>query len=377
MRELLDALNVRADGFVRELLAWCSIESPSEDEGATTRMAEVVAGRMAEAGAAVELLPGDVHGARVVARWAGAADQEPILLLGHHDTVHPLGSLAQNTPRVEGGRCYGPGGYDMKAGLLMAAAALGALVEGGRELPRPVVLISSADEEIGSADTRALIEETARGSAAVLVLEPAARDGALKTARKGVGMFTLTAHGRAAHAGVDHAAGVSAITELAHQVLALAAMTDYERGITLNVGKIRGGTARNTVAAEAVAGVDLRVSSLEDARLMTERILGLRPVLPGARLEVSGGVERPPMERASGTARLFALARSLGQEIGLDLRETSTGGGSDGNFTAALGVPTLDGLGTRGDGAHTDHEYVLIADLAPRAALLAGLVTHI
>jgi glutamate carboxypeptidase len=377
LQQLLAALEARIDTLVADLLAWCAVESPSDDAAATTHMAEMLGTYLAAHGARVEVRPGVRHGALVHAAWSGPAGAAPILILGHHDTVHPLGSLARNPPRVEAGRLYGPGGYDMKAGLLMAGAALRALQEVGQPLARPVILISTADEEIHSHDSRALIEETARDAAAVLVLEPAAKDGALKTARKGVGLFTVTARGRAAHSGVDHPAGVSAIREIAQQVLALEALTDYARGVTVNVGLLRGGTAVNTVPAEATARVDLRVATLGDAERMNARIHALRPVTPGATLEVEGEIERPPMERLPGTVRLFALARRLGAEIGLDLHETATGGASDGNFTAALGIPTLDGLGACGDGAHTDHEYVRIADLAPRAAVLAGLLAHI
>jgi glutamate carboxypeptidase len=340
-------------------------------------MAETVGLHMVARGAQVDVMPGQANGALERATWPGPPGQIPVVLLGHHDTVHPHGSLARNPPRLADGRCYGPGGYDMKAGLLMAAAAIEAITATGRPLPRPIVLISTADEEIGSTDSRDLIETTAKGAAAVLVLEPAAASGAVKTARKGTGMFVVMAHGRAAHAGVDHAAGISAVTEIAHQVLALAGMTDYARGITVNVGLVRGGTATNTVAAEAVAEIDLRITTAAAAAEMYERILGLQPVLPGTRLTITGVLDRPPMERSPGTAQLFELARRLGAEIGLDVQETATGGASDGNFTAALGVATLDGLGPGGDGAHTDDEYVLVDELAPRAAELAGLLLHV
>ncbi len=374
MQQLLATVTPEIPALLADLQAWCALESPSSDPAATTRMAEVIAAALRARGACAEVRPGRAYGGLVRAVWPGAADAAPILLLGHHDTVHPLGSLARNPPRVVDGRCYGPGSYDMKAGLLMVGAALGALQRRGRPLPRPVILLSTADEEMHSHDSRALIEETARTAAAVLVLEPAAASGALKTARKGVGMFTVVAYGRAAHAGVDHAAGVSAIAEMAHQVLALQALTDYGRGVTVNVGLIEGGTAINTVPARATAQVDLRVTTEAEAARVSRQILERRPVLPGARLGVTGLLERPPMERSAATARLFALARRLGAEIGLALEETSTGGASDGNFTAALGVPTLDGLGACGAGAHTDDEYVEIAGLAPRIALLAGML---
>ncbi|HUS16782.1 MAG TPA: M20 family metallopeptidase [Chloroflexia bacterium] len=377
MQSLLAALTARTDTIVADLMEWCACESPSSDGVATSRMAAIVALHMGNHGADVTLLPGERHGALVRASWPGPAGAAPVLLLGHHDTVHPLGSLARNPVRVEDGRLYAPGSYDMKGGLLLAVAALATLTADGHTLPRPVVFISTADEEVGSLDSRALIEETARGAAAVLVLEPAARNGALKTARKGTGMYTVVARGQASHAGVDHTAGISAITELAHQVIALAGLTNYANGVTVNVGQVQGGTATNTVAAEATALIDVRVPTDGDARRLDAAILSLQPVLPGAKLEVTGYMDRPPMERNPGTVRLFELAHRLGAEIGLDLQEIATGGASDGNLTAALGVPTLDGLGVCGDGAHTDHEWVSIADIAPRGAVLAGLLSHL
>jgi glutamate carboxypeptidase len=377
LADILAGAQARIPALIADLLAWTGLESPSSDAEATTRMAGVVAAHMAARGARVELVAGRAHGALVRAVWGADAPGPPVLLLGHHDTVHPHGSLARNPPRVAGDRVYGPGGYDMKAGLLLAGAALEALQATGAALRRPVLLISTADEEVNSVDSRPLIEALAPNVAAALVLEPAAGDGALKTARKGIGGFTVTARGRAAHAGVDHAAGVSAITELAHQALALAALTDYERGVTVNVGRIQGGTTWNTVPAEAVAHVDVRAPTAADGARISAAIRALRPRQPGARLEVTGGMDRPPMERGPAGARLFALAQALGRQIGLDLRETATGGASDGNLTAAGGAPTLDGLGACGAGAHTDEEYVRIPDLAPRAAVLAGLIAQI
>ncbi|MFZ2517529.1 MAG: M20 family metallopeptidase [Anaerolineae bacterium] len=376
MRQLLQHIAAHQDQLIRDLLAWCALESPSNDPAATTRMAQMAAGHLAAAGAAVEIIPGQVNGSMVQATWAGG-DGKPLLLLAHHDTVHPIGSLARNPPRVEDGRVYGPGSYDMKGGALLAAAALAAIRSLGRPLPRPVILLSTADEELSSTDSRPLIEALARQAEAVLVLEPAFYGGELKTARKGVGTFTIRALGRASHAGGAHELGINAIVELAHQVRALTGLTDYERGITISVGLIQGGSAVNTVPAAAEMQVDARVWRLEDAAWVNQQVYALRPHLPGASLQISGGVERPPMERLPGTVRLFELARRLGQEIGLDLVERAVGGASDGNFTAALGIPTLDGLGVCGDGAHTDEEYVLIGQLAPRAAVLAGLLLNV
>lgn len=376
MHQLLHHLAANQEQLIRDLLAWCALESPSNDPAATTRMAQMAAAHLAAAGVAVEIIPGQVNGSMVQATWAGG-DRKPLLLLAHHDTVHPIGSLARNPPRVEDGRVYGPGSYDMKGGALLAAAALAAIRSLGRPLPRPVILLSTADEELSSTDSRPLIEALARQAEAVLVLEPAFYGGELKTARKGVGTFTIRALGRASHAGGAHELGINAIVELAHQVRALTGLTDYERGITISVGLIQGGSAVNTVPAAAEMQVDARVWRLEDAAWVNQQVYALRPHLPGASLQISGGVERPPMERLPGTARLFELARRLGQEIGLELVERAVGGASDGNFTAALGIPTLDGLGVCGDGAHTDEEYVLIGQLAPRAAVLAGLLLNV
>ena len=376
MQELLHDLSARQDQLIRDLLTWCAIESPSNDAAATTGMAQAAAAHLADRGAQVEIIPGQVNGSMVRAVWPGSG-QKPVLLLAHHDTVHPIGSLQRNPPRVENGRVYGPGAYDMKAGTLLAAAAIQAIQHLGRTLPRPVILLSTADEELASADSRPLIESLAREAEAVLVLEPASYGGELKTARKGVGTFTVTALGRASHAGAAHELGINAIVELAHQIQTLAALTDYARGVTVSVGLIQGGTAVNTVPAAAEMQVDVRVQRLADAAWIEQQVYALRPHLPNASLRISGGVERPPMERLPGTVRLFELARRLGQEIGLDLAERAVGGASDGNLTAALGIPTLDGLGACGDGAHTDDEYVTVEQLAPRAAVLAGMLLNL
>src|SRR5437899_12438556 len=258
---------------------------------------------------------------------------EPIVLLCHHDTVWPEGTLARLPFRLDGDRVTGPGSYDMKAGIVEAAFAL----ESAKP-KRPVVVLSTSDEEIGSASSRALIEETARKAAAVLVLEPAASGGAIKTARKGIADFILEVDGRAAHAGVEPEKGVSAIEEIAQQVLALKALADPRSGTTINVGVLTGGTRPNVVAARARAEIDVRFARASEAERVVGAINGLQPKLAGARLRVSGGVDRPPMERSAGTIRLVQLAQRLAGEVGFSLTETSTGGGSDGNFTAAIGA---------------------------------------
>jgi glutamate carboxypeptidase len=294
---------------------------------------------------------------------------EPIVLLCHHDTVWPEGTLARLPFRVDGDRVTGPGSYDMKAGIVEAAFALAVAKPN-----RPVVVLSTSDEEIGSTSSRTLIEETARKAVAVLVLEPAASGGAIKTARKGIADFILEVDGRAAHAGVEPEKGISAIEELAHQVLALKALSDPASGTTINVGVVDGGTRPNVVAAHARAEIDVRFARAAEAERVVRAISDLQPRLAGARLRVSGGVDRPPMERSAGTIRLAGLAQRVAADIGFQLNETSTGGGSDGNFTAALGVATLDGLGPDGGGAHADSEHLLVGSWIDRTELLRRLI---
>ena len=294
---------------------------------------------------------------------------DPIVVLCHHDTVWPDGTLGRLPYRVDGDRVTGPGSYDMKAGIVEAAFAL----EQARPR-RPVVVLSTSDEEIGSASSRGLIEETARGALAVLVLEPAASGGAIKTARKGIADFILEVDGRAAHAGVEPEKGISAIDELAHQVLALKALADPASGTTINVGVVHAGTRPNVVAAQARAEIDVRFARASEAERVVAAIRGLQPRLEGARLRISGGVDRPPMERSPGVVRLAELAQRLAGKLGFRLAETSTGGGSDGNFTAALGVPTLDGLGPDGGGAHADTEHLLVESWLQRTQLLRLMI---
>ena len=296
----------------------------------------------------------------------------PVVILCHHDTVWEAGTLRRLPFRVDGDRVTGPGCYDMKAGIVEAAFALGA-----RRPRRAVIVLSTSDEEIGSTSSRELIETTARKATAVLVLEPAQTGGALKTARKGIADFTLEVEGRAAHAGVEPEKGISAIEELAHQVLALKALADPGQGTTINVGVVRGGTRPNVVAAQAYAEIDVRFSRAAEAERVVRAIRGLLPRLASAHLRITGGVDRPPMERSDGAIRLARLAQQLATEVGFELTETSTGGGSDGNFTAALGIPTLDGLGPDGGGAHADSEHLLIGSWLQRTELLSRLIDAI
>ncbi len=352
------------------------IESPSTDRAALDRCAVHLMERCREAGATVRRESGAPTADHVVAEWPGTG--RPVLIVGHFDTVWPVGQLGRMPIRLSDGRLYGPGVLDMKAGLAVALTAMRVLdaVAPGSDRP-PVTLLATSDEEVGSTTSRALIEALARRSAAVLVLEPAIPGGALKTARKGVGEFEIIAHGVAAHAGVDPGAGASAVHEIAHQIAAAAALADPATGLSVNVGVVEGGTRSNVVAELARAVADVRISRAADASRIEQAFAGLRPVTPGVRLEVRGGVNRPPMERTAGGARLFELARDVAGTWGEDLHEGATGGASDGNFTAAIGVPTLDGLGGVGDGPHALHEHIEVDFLPRRAALVAGLLARL
>lgn len=293
----------------------------------------------------------------------------PILLLGHLDTVWPKGTLAAMPVRDDAGKLFGPGVLDMKAGIVMALTALALR----QDQKRHVTLLLAADEETGSATSRPVTERLALASSCALVLEPA-QGLACKTARKGVGHFELRVTGIAAHAGVDFTAGHSAIRELAHQIEHIAALTDLSRGITINPGVIRGGTRSNVVAAEASVEIDVRIAQTTDAARIEERLRALTPRDPACTLTLTGGINRPPMERTPAGAELYTHARACAAALGFTLDEAATGGGSDGNFTAALGVPTLDGLGAIGAGAHATHEHIVVEHLAPRTALLAALL---
>jgi glutamate carboxypeptidase len=347
-----------------------SMESPSFDKDLTDKFVRFVATKFEEIGGSVQLTPVEKFGPHLRARFSGSSTSR-VLLLGHTDTVWPAGEIARRPFRVDGGRTTGPGVFDMKAGIALMWMALRALKE------RPVTVLLTSDEEVGSNSSRALIETEANPCGAVLVLEPSLPGGALKTSRKGVGRFTVKAIGRAAHAGIEPEMGVNAIEELSRQIVKLQKMTDMARGTTVTVGVIKGGTRSNVVPAEAAAEVDVRVASLDEAERVIKMIQTLSPELSGARLEIHGGLSRPPMERTSETVRLFKAAQEISTELGVELQEGSTGGASDGNFTAALGIPTLDGLGAIGGGAHSVDEWVDIDSLPHRAALLAGLIIKI
>ncbi len=375
---LLDHLTPLRGAMLDALETLVAQESPSLDKPALDGMADLLAGRFASLGlASHRVLNGSGGDHLRVTLGDPDPARPPALVLCHFDTVWPAGTLATMPFRVEEGRAYGPGVYDMKASLVLAEFAASALLSLGPRPPRPVVFLFTSDEEIGSPDSRRLIEQEARRSAFVLVLEPPLSDGRLKTARKGVGRFVLEVTGRAAHAGVEPEKGVSAVTELAHQILALNALADPAAGTTVNVGVVRGGTTSNVVPAAATADIDVRVSTPDESNRIEAAISALRPISAGATLTVRGGVNRPPMERTPAVAGLFERVRAIGRSLGLELGEGSTGGGSDANLTAALGLATLDGLGAPGAGAHAGHEHIVIDALPGRAALLATLLLEL
>lgn len=349
-------------------------ESPSTDKRAVDRCGLEVARRLADLGAEVERLPQRERGDHVRATFDGDGPQ--VMMLGHFDTVWDVGQLAVMPFRHEGGRLHGPGIYDMKAGLAAAMLAVRALRELSRPRPRVVMLFTS-DEEIGSDTSRSAIEDNARRSRAVLVMEPSLPGGGVKTSRKGVGEFELTVHGLSAHAGIAPEKGANAVHELAHQITRLQSLQNLEHGLSVNVTVVAGGARTNVIPDRASARIDVRVPTMADAERIASMIHALKPVLAGTRLEIAGGIGRPPLERRDGVVALYEEARACARELGKDLAEGGTGGGSDGNFTAALGVPTLDGLGPEGDGAHALHEHVVTADIAWRAALLAGLLARL
>jgi len=366
-------------------------ETPSDDKGRLDLFAEYLAQMYQAVGADVEILSnpkpdpsGTLRGNHVRATFTpDGVDPaaKPALVLCHFDTVWPVGALESHPYRIETGddgvrRAYGPGIFDMQTSLVMVAEVLRAVSALDLPLTRPVTVLMTSDEEVGSHTSRKLIADEARKAAYVLVMESPLPGGVIKTSRKGSGHFDLTIRGKAAHAGVEPEKGISAVQELAHQILALHSLTDLEIGTTVNVGVVSGGSRSNVVAADAHAVIDVRFwTGLEMDRVITA-IRGLTPVLPGAKLEISGGASRPPLERAM-TEGLFAQAQAIGAKMGLALEEGGTGGGSDGNLTGAIGVPTLDGLGCAGHGAHADHEHIEIDRLAESTALLTALLLGI
>lgn len=352
-----------------------SHETPSGDKPRLDAFAQLLAERLTAAGARVERIPNQSTGDHVRATFGNGSDgRKQALVLCHYDTVWPVGSLETHPFRVdERGWAYGPGIFDMQTSLVLCEYALRAVRALELPLPRPVTLLITSDEETGSYTSRALIEEEARNSAFVLVMESPLPNGVLKTTRKGGGHFEIHVKGKAVHAGIEPEKGVSAIQELALQTIALHELNDYEKGGTVNVGVVAGGTRPNVVAAEAHAHIDTRAWTQEEADRLVNAITQIKPILSGSEVSVSGGWNRPPLEREV-TGELFQKAREIGKKLGLTLEEGGTGGGSDGNLTGALGIPTLDGLGVPGHGAHADDEHIEVDKIHTSAALLVALL---
>ena len=364
--------------MIQWLVELTNQDTPSTSKPALDALSKELAGRFSEFGAQVEILTASNAGDHLIARFGhGLEGKKQLLLLGHLDTVWDVGEARKRPARIEDGKLFGPGALDMRGGLTLLLALGNFLSFNADQLTRPITILLVSDEETGSHSSRPYIESEGRQSDAALVLEPSLPGGALKTSRKGVGVFRITARGVAAHAGVDFERGASAIEEISRQIQELYSLIEPSRGITVNVGTICGGTRSNVVADFAEIEVDVRVPSAAEGVRLTRQIFELLPRNPSVRLEIQGGINRPPLERSDRIVNLFKQARILASDLGIDLREGSTGGGSDGCFTAAIGVPTLDGLGPEGDGPHALHEHVLLSSLVPRAALLTQLVLRL
>lgn len=374
--ELLRILKPQLPDMLRVLRRFVMSESPSLEKAPADRCNAVIAKEWRKSGAHAERIPQKHRGDHLRVTFATDKSRSigQLLVLGHYDTVYSTGTLTEMPFRISGGKAFGPGTFDMKAGIVQALFALQALRQTKLHLQKQVVFLWTSDEEIGSESSRKLIETEARRSDAVFVLEPSfGPRGLLKTARKGVGEAQLIVQGRASHAGLAPEEGINAVHELAAQLTRIQKWNDSRRGISINADIVEGGTRTNVIAERARAVLDLRALRTSDMRRIERRLHTLRPVHKGARLKITGGFDRPPLERKM-CAGLFARAKSLAKQMGLSLGECTAGGGSDGNFTGALGIPTLDGIGAVGDGAHSDHEYVVVNTMPARAALLAVLL---
>lgn len=363
--------------IVRTICELVEIESPSDNKPAVDRLGAILADKFRTLGGKTHLHRAEQYGDHLQVDFPGSKKTKPILLLGHFDTVYPLGTLANMPCKTAAGHLHGPGVLDMKSGVALMLHAIEALQKWRAELPRPVTVLLVTDEEVGSRSSRSITEALARKSAAVLVLEPAAGvRGAVKTARKGVGEYTLKVHGIAAHAGLDPSKGHSAILELSRQIDAISKLNNLKSGISVNPGVIRGGTRSNVVAAEASAIIDVRIKRASQAVGLDRTLRSLKPFDRHCKLALTGGINRLPMERTAGVAALYRQAQHLAKQIDWNLEEAAVGGGSDGNFTAGIGIPTLDGMGGVGDGAHAIHEYITISELPRRALLLAAMIEN-
>lgn len=373
--KLLAYFSNRNEALVRAISELVEIESPSNDHAGSIEVAGWIETELAEAVSKIsfERISVDGVGEHLIARLYPDSVEKPILLLGHSDTVHPRGSIDKNPTRLENGRLYGCGTFDMKANIALIIEVFRAFGEFAVEPPRPVNVVISCDEEVGSDTGRPIVEQEALKSEYCLVFEPSL-DGKVKTGRKGTGGYTLTVRGIASHAGLEPEKGASAILEISRQIERLHSFNDFTIGTNVTVGVVRGGTATNVVPAEAECSVDVRFGSLAEAARIDDALKSLKPFDSRVSIEIEGGVNRPPMERNEGVVELFEKARRLAADFDYELGETSVGGASDGNFVGALGIPLLDGLGILGSGAHTLDEYVVIDDIPKRATLLAKLL---
>jgi len=375
-KKFLQLLQPRLPQMLDTLRRFVTAESPSLEKSAADRCCGIIAEEWDRHGSRVERIAQKHRGdlLRITCAPGKSRPSGQLLVLGHYDTVYATGTIARMPFRVEAGKAYGPGTFDMKAGIVQALFALQALQLSKTPLRKRIVFLWTSDEEIGSESSRKIFETEARRSDAIFVLEPSfGPRGLLKTARKGVGEAELIVRGRASHAGLAPQEGINAIHELARQLARIEGWNDSQRGVTINAGVIEGGTRTNVIPEHARAVLDLRALRVSDMQSLERRLHALRPLQRGARLEITGGFARPPLERKM-SAALFTRAKSLARQIHLRLGECTVGGGSDGNFTAALGIPTLDGLGAVGDGAHSSHEHVLINTMPARSALLAALL---
>ena len=369
----------RQDAIVAFARALVEAESPSGDVAGSKAVVSLLGAAATGVSrvTTIERIPSEDYGEHLRVIAFGESSEKPIVIVGHTDTVHPRGSLQQRPWRVEGNRAYGPGVFDMKANCALAVEVMRGCAATGLTPRRPVVLLLTCDEETGSRTGRQLVEAEARRAHAVLVLEPPGSGGRAKTGRKGTGMFTIEARGRAAHAGLEPEKGASAILELARQTDRLHALNGISGGISVNVGVFNGGTLSNVVAGEARAEIDVRFSSADEAARIEREIYSLRPFDERVRLIVTGGINRPPLERSDKVIGLYTEAKALAQRLGFELGEIQVGGASDGNFAAAAGAAVLDGLGLDGDGAHAAHEHIILDDIPGRGALLAGLIASL
>ncbi|HXX27196.1 MAG TPA: M20 family metallopeptidase [Terriglobales bacterium] len=369
----------RQDRITETIRQLVELESPSDNKAAVDRLGSMLAGRFEGLGGHAKLHRATNFGDHLQVDFPGQRGGKPLLLLGHLDTVYPLGTLRTMPYRLGEGRLWGPGSFDMKSGIAFMLHAIEALRSWyGDELIRPVTVLLVTDEEVGSETSRPITESLAKKCAAVLVLEPSfGPRGAVKTGRKGVGGYRLQVTGTAAHSGLDFEKGESAIVELAKQIVRISQMTDLKRGITLNVGTLQGGTRSNVIPADASALLDARAARSKDFTALDRKLRALKPFNRKCKLKITGGIERPPMERSPAVVALFKKASDIAKQLGWKLEEATVGGASDGNFTAALGLPTLDGLGGVGEGAHATHESILISELPRRTALVAELIAAI